>query len=407
MSQQNSEAVAAPAEDRPAQPARERFRILGLFRGALRELAVPTERRIPFLDGLRSIAVLLVINQHLAGAFNREYGANRYTHFPLTADGWIGVDLFFVLSGFFIGSQLWRELNATGTISFKRFVIRRGLRIWPLYFFIFLMVTLFNPSLAAAKQHGWTDLLFITNYTNHGIVLGSWSLCTEEQFYLLTPFVLLLVGRWTTKHYRIALGALLGLVLLVRGITFFVLSGHFFGSDPDVFAKLYYPFHTHCDGLISGLFVANLIVSKDKLGWLLRRPAIAVLCALVLMVVTNRIQNNVFNFTGLALFFAAVTWWGIQRMPQGFSHHIFYLLSRLSFGMYLNHDYMPRWILSRVLPSLGLMHLGGNLAALSGFVLLTLCSMAVSTVTFCLVEHPFLVLRTALLQRTEPHLTAH
>jgi hypothetical protein len=186
-----------------------------------------------------------------------------------------------------------------------------------------------------------------------------------------------------------------------------VISGHFFGKDAYAFSKLYYPFHTHCDGLITGLIVANLMVSRDRLGWLLKRPGLTVFASMVLMVVLNRIQNDIFDFTGLGVFFAAVVWWGIQSKPQWFSQHAFYLLSRLSFGMYLNHEYMGEFIVRHLEPALGLMKLGAVGASAAGFLILTLFSMCVSAVTFCLVEHPFLMVRTALLQKGDLHLTAH
>ena len=208
------------------EPMHEKSRLRGLFRGGLQELAQPGERRVPFLDGLRAIAVLLVINDHVASGFEQQYGGNRYTRFPLTANGWIGVDLFFVLSGFFIGSQLWKELRRTGTISLRNFVWRRGMRIWPLYFFTFAVVFLLSPTNAAAKQFGWSDLVFLTNYLNHGIVLGGWSLSSEEQFYLLTPVLLLLCAKRSLRWFRWALAGLFVLEIVVR----VVLYVHFFGS---------------------------------------------------------------------------------------------------------------------------------------------------------------------------------
>ncbi len=382
-------------------------RVAGLFRGGMRELMVPTERRMPFLDLLRSIAVLLVVNGHMGGVFTRTYGATAYTRFILTRGGWMGVDLFFVLSGYFIGSQLWRELGRTGTISYKNFVIRRGLRIWPLYYFLFIVIFLFVPGLAARKEYGWTDLIFITNYLNHGIVLGSWSLASEEQFYLITPLALLLIGRRTMRKYRWGLGALFGLVLVVRTLTYMAYAGHFFGKHPAAFDKVYYPFHTHCDGLIAGLIVANLVVSKERVKGLLARPGLLVVLSFLLLCALMKVQGNIFEFSGLAIFFASVVWWGVSTETKWFSQHIFYLISRLSFGMYLNHEWFAPTLARRVLPALGLMHFGLIPAEAAGFVLLALTSMAVAAVTFCLIEHPFLMLRTALLRKATPHLTAH
>jgi len=374
-------------------------RVGGLFRGGPRELMVATERRVPFLDALRSLAVLLVINAHVSTTFATTYAPNLFTKFPVTANGWMGVDLFFVLSGYFIGSQLWRELNRSGTISMGRFVIRRGLRIWPLYLFIFAVITIVLHGGTAARQYGWTDLVFITNYLNHGIVSGSWSLCSEEQFYLLTPATLLLFGRRSMRGYRWGLGVLLALICLVRWATYFELTGHLLGRYPLAFQKLYYPFHTHCDGLIAGLFVANLMTSKEKLKGLLRRPRLLVVLSVLLVGVMYGFHVEAEQFLGLAVFFAAVVWWGLQSGTMRFGQHIYYLLSRLSFGMYLNHEYMQHWIVGRVLPGLGLLHLGSIAASILGFLLLSACSAGLSAVTFCLVEHPFLMIRTAVLGR--------
>ncbi len=403
LAEKEAEEQAGKKTTRERLPAR----LTGLFRGGVQELRVTAERRVPFLDGLRAVAVLLVINQHMAQTFASRYGANGYTNFGLTRNGWMGVDLFFVLSGFFIGSQLWRELGKTGRISLKLFMLRRGLRIWPLYFFIFAAVFLYAPAAAAAKQYGWTDLAFVTNYVNHGIVDGSWSLCSEEQFYLLAPLALLLIGPRSMRGYRWGLASLMGLVLVARAMTFHAWTGHFLGKDPRAFAHLYYPFHTHCDGLIAGLVVANLASTHRRVTGLLARPGLLVLVCGLLLGTTMALRADILPFTGLAIFFASLVWWGIQSGTRLFEQHIFYLLSRLSFGMYLNHEYLQGWTVSRLEPLLREAHVPAVAGVAFGFVALASVSMGVAAVTFCLVEHPFLMLRTALLRRAVPHLTAH
>src|SRR5262249_16177994 len=106
--------------------------------------------------------------------------------FTLFRYGWTGVDLFFVLSGFLIGRQLQRELQRRGTVDVPRFLLRRGLRIWPLYFAWVAFL-----ALALGKCRGIApDLVFLSNYIQ-GRVSGGWSLSTEEQFYLVVPFLLL------------------------------------------------------------------------------------------------------------------------------------------------------------------------------------------------------------------------
>ncbi|HEX4156618.1 MAG TPA: acyltransferase [Acidobacteriaceae bacterium] len=389
-----------------AQPKQRLIRrTLALFHGALKELASPKERRNPYLDGLRTIAVLLVINGHCSDTIAAAFGSNAYTRFPLEPNGWIGVDLFFVLSGFFIGSQLWRELDKTGTISFKNFVIRRGLRIWPLYFFIFICVSLLLPGLAAAKQHGWSDLVFLTNYLPHGIVLGGWSLCTEEQFYLLAPAALLLIGARSKRSYRWGLGLLFVLEFVVRAVTYHAHTGHLFVRSPAAFEILYYPFHTHCDGLIAGLFISNLASVKSERP-AMRRPWLLVLAGFVVMLAAKWFQPETLDFTGLALFFGALVWWGTQKNIRIFDSRIFYWFSRLSFGMYLIHPYFIHLFVDRLAPLLR-PHLGASASTALCAALLAVFAALVSTVTFCLVEHPFLVLRTAILRRrATPRLVA-
>jgi len=382
-------------------------RVIQLFSGSLAKLWSPPSNQISFLDGLRSIAILLVINLHFSAEFSSIHGDNFYSRLPFVINGWVGVDLFFVLSGFFIGGQLWKELQRSGTISIGRFILRRGLRIWPLYFFTFLCVfVIFWPG-AVAKGYGWADLVFLVNYFNAGIVLGGWSLSTEEQFYILTPLLLYFFARrrkpGTVRH---CLWILLVLEPLMRAAIWVHHTGHFFHHDPTLFATIYYPFHTHCDGLIMGLIISNLWVSKDKSAP--RKPPskwksyILVVAAAVAMVLLRNLQHEIFSFTGLALFFGSLVWFGLTTGAKLFQSRLFYWISRLSFGMYLNHPYLVKPILKLLLPHLHLFSPSSIGTQLLGTLILTVTSAAVALITFCLVEHPFLNLRKLLLEpRTE------
>src|SRR5262249_4481493 len=100
---------------------------------ALRSLFVPPPGTFPSLDALRTAAIVLVIGNHLAVG-GAELAPSPAWNFTLFRYGWTGVDLFFVLSGFLIGRQLQRELQRTDSVKVPRFLLRRGLRIWPLYF---------------------------------------------------------------------------------------------------------------------------------------------------------------------------------------------------------------------------------------------------------------------------------
>jgi hypothetical protein len=158
-------------------------RLLDLWKGGFGDLRVRPKHNMPVLDVLRSCAILLVFTGHFAGYFK---AARWFMATPAVNYGWTGVDLFFVLSGVLIGTQLWRELARTGDIRVGRFLLRRGLRIWPLYFsfvaFIAVEVVFFGRS----SSGFWADAAYLSNYF-HSQIEGGWSLSNEEQFYILAP----------------------------------------------------------------------------------------------------------------------------------------------------------------------------------------------------------------------------
>ncbi len=376
--------------------------LASLFRGSVTDLLHPPQGQIPFLDALRTIAVLLVINGHLTVKFVESFGSNLYSRIPFVANGWIGVDLFFILSGFFIGGQLWKELQKTGTVRVGRFILRRGFRIWPLYFSVFICVSLISflfGNGTSAKEFGWSDLVFITNYHNRGIVMGSWSLCTEEQFYIGAPVILFLWGPRmpSLSRFRTWLWSLMLAVLLLRIAIWTFVTGSFFAHNSGLFSWIYYASITHCDGLVMGMIISNLWVLKESSGRWRAKPAILLAVATGILVLGHIIQKETMDFTILALWFGAITWFGLQRRFAIFNSRIFYWFSRLSFGMYLNHEYMIPWIIRSILPRIQFLanfHIGLNLA---GVVLLVCMSAGISIVTFCCIEYPFLQLRKALL----------
>jgi peptidoglycan/LPS O-acetylase OafA/YrhL len=393
--------MARPATGRPSpRSALDRF-----VRDPLRDLAHPPAGQVPALDVLRAVAVLLVILVHTRGLFVERLGQRTaVTSSMLVRYGWSGVDLFFVLSGFLIGKQLWRELAATRTIDVKRFILRRGFRIWPLYFGFCLFTVLILRQAEFPFVKWWQDFTFTSNYFHQELVRGSWSLATEEQFYILTP-LLLLAGsrRLTSLHaYRSYLVFLLVLFPVLRAITWWRLTGSFSHHDSELWVlRIYLPFHLHADTLVMGLILSNLVASgaADRgLRWSLWiLPLAAVVCfPLVLL------QREVFSFTEVALLFGACARFAVSPMATRIpllGSRVFYVLSRLSFGMYLNHRYFESLVVDFFTQRVPLAEPG--LQFLSIYVSLALVSALVAVVTFCLVEHPFLALRSELLERRE------
>lgn len=232
-----------------------------------------TPGHIPALDGLRGIAVLLVLFCH---ATQRPFhdDCNGFFHGPI--DGallfaarvsWVGVDLFFVLSGFLITGILF---DAKGKDRFfTNFYARRTVRIFPLYyaclalfFLVFpLLGTTFNQGMGGLTSHKAWYWLYLSNYAQayqenlgHGanhIAHVSWTLSIEEQFYLCWPLVVFLFNRKTLL--KITAGMFVG-ALLLR--TLFVLQG-----------KTYWALgFTPCrvDGLALGAAIA--LIARGPLG---------------------------------------------------------------------------------------------------------------------------------------------
>jgi peptidoglycan/LPS O-acetylase OafA/YrhL len=141
------------------------------------------------LDVLRCIAVLLVVLYH---------GPVRSR---LAKAGWVGVDLFFVLSGFLISGLLFSEYKLRGGIVFKRFFIRRGFKIYPA-FYVFLavglLVQLHGHRVSSLGQY-LSEIFYVQNYAKFIYPL-TWTLAVEEHFYILLPIFLLLLIRFSSNR---------------------------------------------------------------------------------------------------------------------------------------------------------------------------------------------------------------
>lgn len=222
-------------------------------------------RYMPALDGLRAIAVGLVFVTH----------ALPSAPFP----GGLGVDIFFVISGYLITRILLAELDRSGQVDLKAFYIKRALRLYPaLLFMAMTFLTLFfllrrgvpvteieTTAIALAYLSNiW--MTFTGDYLGH--VTHTWSLAMEEQFYLIWPLVLLILVRLLSRRRAIAVLAAMALVSLTGwGLT---------GND--------YPYHplTRTGGLLIGCVVAFLVERRPWQSPVLAQVALVLFGTLVL-----------------------------------------------------------------------------------------------------------------------------
>jgi peptidoglycan/LPS O-acetylase OafA/YrhL len=200
--------------------------------------------RIPSLDGLRAIAIALVIVGHSADSANAPRVLTHFNHL-----GNFGVRCFFIISGFLITTLLLKEEEQTGSISMKGFYIRRALRIFP-------ASLVFIGVIALCSNYGYVhlnsgDLIHALTYTMNYHLRRAWwfdhlwSLSVEEQFYLIWPGLIWFVG--SRRGVKIAWAVVL-VVPLIRAFMWF----HLHASD----SAMTKHFEANADALASGCLLS-------------------------------------------------------------------------------------------------------------------------------------------------------
>jgi len=309
--------------------------------------------RLPGLDLLRAVAIVWVMLFHsfVVGGLGERYAW-------LSDYGWMGVDLFFVLSGYLIGSQLLKPLSQGQPVSFGEFYLRRAFRILP----VFLLVLYFSvPAFRESPgiQPLWQFLTFTVNflfdYQHNQAFSHAWSLCVEEHFYLLFP----LLAWWLTRRPSMAkfLGICIAVVaagMAIRGWVWLYdmapaqgLDGPGRSFNQRFVEDMYYPTYTRLDGLLAGVVLATIKAFRPMLWWRLQASAnvllmgglLVVACAIWLFRDRAGFIPSVFGYpllsAGLALLVIAGagtrSWIGRWRVPgAGW-------LALISYSLYLIH----------------------------------------------------------------------
>jgi peptidoglycan/LPS O-acetylase OafA/YrhL len=238
------------------------------------------EHRMPSLDGLRAVSILMVLLGHLSGTRNFrsvDLGIGNYAH--------LGVTIFFVISGFLITSLLISEHTRTGRISLKLFYLRRTLRIFPAsYTYLIVLSLLCALGLITVPRVSMVCAFTYTiNYLpDHAWQVGHlWSLSVEEQFYLLWPFAFSVLGR----RKGIGLGvAVVALAIFARaGARVFLIRTAY--RDSPMFPMV-------ADSLALGCILALTRSWLERQSWYLNlfRPVPALATVAVILIV-NRLAG--------------------------------------------------------------------------------------------------------------------
>ncbi|HEX4053246.1 MAG TPA: acyltransferase [Tepidisphaeraceae bacterium] len=252
-----------------------------------------SSRRIIVLDILRALAIVLVLGRHLPPLQNAFPLWIRPALHQWTDFGWIGVDLFFVLSGFLISGLLFGEYQRYGRIRVGRFLVRRGFKIYPPFY---VMIATFICVQAMYKNYeliplGGTlsEVFFVQNY-HMGLLDLTWTLAVEEHFYLLLPLALVFLiwrDRGRGKPFRWLPLAWLLISVAVLGARIITASLFPYSNRRNLM-----PTHLRFDSLLFGVLISYYyhFFPEQTMG-LARRFRWLLLVAGVAFVLPECLQN--------------------------------------------------------------------------------------------------------------------
>lgn len=361
--------------------------------------------RLPGLDLLRAFAIVWVMLFHAIGA-----GLGSPWE-PLSATGWMGVDLFFVLSGYLIGWQVLAPLSRGQPLRWGEFYLRRALRVLPAFLAVLALYLAWpgfreQPGLAPAWQFLSFSMNLLVDYQHDRAFSHAWSLCVEEHFYLLFPALAWALARRPAAWKVVALAV----ALVAGGVALRALVWHqaLPGGAVAWVERIYYPTWMRLDGLLFGVLLAALRAWRPcawaaidrHAGWLALAGAATVGLAIWLAQERLSLRASVLGFPvlslGMALLVAAAAsprWSGRLRVPgAGW-------LAAASFSLYLVHK-----------PMFGLAERAWGEAVEPGtwpaFFVYAGAALAGGAVLHYAVERPGLRLRDRLLRRPAPAVAA-
>jgi peptidoglycan/LPS O-acetylase OafA/YrhL len=371
-------------------------------------MSLPPTKTFHGLDHLRCLAITLVFLFH--------YQLNYYSHPEWLPDfisfGWTGVDLFFVLSGFLIASQLFEQIKKDGSISLKLFFTKRFFRILPAYWLVVIVYFLFiGFHEKEALSPLWKFLTFTTNFgmntRDFGTFSHAWSLCVEEHFYFLLPLVISALTFFRKLHR----GYWILIALFIAG--FFIRSAaHIYqympvqaeqGSWMYWYKYVYYPTYNRLDGLIVGVSIAALYRFRpnawNKISafgnlWIL--GGLAILTAGYFITEdAHSYEASVYGFPVVALGFGCVVIGAISpsSLLYKWKSRVAAHIATLSFAVYLSHKgiiHLTQYVMSQF-----------NLDITSNWAMgvCALSCIAVAWAMYLVVEKPMLRLRESIVSK--------
>lgn len=318
----------------------------------------------------------------------------------LSRIGWAGVDLFFVLSGFLVSTLLIKEFKKRESVDVVRFLIRRGFKIYPAFYFFLFATIIYSAFLThqwPAKQNILAEVFFVQNYFP-SIYYHTWSLAVEEHFYFLLAIIFFVAVKFAFLNKRtVMLLIIIAAILIVTGLRVkFIIANY--GCD---FIALF-PTHYRIDGLFVGFLVSYLVqyyssvVEKImKYQWCFLIVGMLLISPLFFFTGGGRVMNLVGTNTmqlgfGLLLLISISNTFTFNT-PKVFSwmYSFFCFIGFYSYSIYLWHLF----VLDRIANHVG----HGWLFALV-YLSAAILTGIISTL---IIEKPFLLLRDRLFPKRE------
>ncbi|HEX7815015.1 acyltransferase [Dyella sp.] len=364
--------------------------------------------RLPGLDVLRAIAVTWVMTFHAYLVWDISDGVRPYWQF-----GWMGVDLFFVLSGYLIGSQVFEPLARGEPMALGRFYLRRAFRTFPAYLTV-LALYAWWPAFreAPGMQPVWQFMTYTMNLLiedpDRIAFSHAWSLCVEEHFYVLFPVLAWILARRSSMSTTVTAFLLVWLGgMALRTLIWLHTMQPLQDTDMAGFNRaflqyIYRPSYSRLDGLLAGVALASIAAWRPAWWSWLRTRSHAIgwlgmaLLAMSMAVFTDRTGLLATSIgypllsLALALLVCAATgdnWLARCQVPGA------RWLAATSYSLYLSH----KAIFHLVHQALASWPRIQGMAALACYVLATLAGGAL---LYYLIERPFLRLRDAWMRRS-------
>jgi peptidoglycan/LPS O-acetylase OafA/YrhL len=368
-------------------------------------------RRFAGLDHLRALAITVVFVFHY-NLFGHPAGLSNFCSW-----GWTGVDLFFVLSGFLIGGQLFAKIARDQQISYGEFYFKRSLRILPAYFAVLALYVIF-PGFKERSELPplWRMITFTQNLgldaSKEGAFSHAWSLCIEEQFYLIFP--LLIIALTAIKAHKKAVLLIPALFLFgfaIRTWIWYDVLPHQPSFGVAYYSFIYYPTWSRLDGLLAGVSLAAFYYFKPDAWRKLTAKGnrilvigLALLAGAWLLSHGDRqyqLSGAIFGYPAIAIAYGVLVFGGLSptSILYRYSSRITRFIATLSYSIYLTHKELIHLTHEFLTPR------GIDNDSYTSFFLCTVVCLLGGWLLHLIVEKPFLRLRDRWLARRPSHRT--